>query len=147
VIVHVEAFDEVVELSELAASLRCAGVSPGVAISPETPVDLLSGIVTSVDTVVVMTVEPGLGGSPMIGDADGRVREVREIIRSSASTAQLEVDGGMNAASIGNLRMLGVRRFVVGSAVFGSPNPRETIKALKRIGMERDAEISDYNIR
>jgi ribulose-phosphate 3-epimerase len=117
--VHAEA---VTDLSQTVGLIRSAGVKPGVAISPDTPVSVLDEVLGDLDLVVVMSVYPGFGGQSFIPGALGKIRQIRNRLDAMDSTAELEVDGGISAANSGEVACAGASVLVAGSAVYGAPD-------------------------
>ncbi len=117
--VHAEA---VTDLSQTVGLIRSAGVKPGVAISPDTPVSVLDEVLGDLDLVVVMSVYPGFGGQSFISGALGKIRQIRNRLDAMDSTAELEVDGGISAANSGEVACAGASVLVAGSAVYGAPD-------------------------
>lgn len=113
--VHVEATPHIHYALQ---AIRDAGCRAGLAINPGTPVAAIEGI--ELDTALVMTVDPGWGGQPFIPASLGRIRRVRELI---GPDADLEVDGGIDAATAGPCAAAGATLFVAGSAIFGAADP------------------------
>lgn len=110
-----------------------AGMQPAVTINPATPVAMLKDIIKDVYMVLLMSVNPGFGGQKFIEHTLEKVAETRELIEHSGSKALIEVDGGVNLTTGAQLVAAGADALVAGNAVFGSPNPEETIRALKQL--------------
>ena len=100
------------------AAIRDAGCRAGLALNPGTPVGALEG--AELDCALVMTVNPGWGGQAFIPASVEKVRRVRELI---GPDADLEVDGGIDAATAGPCARAGATLLVAGSAVFGAADP------------------------
>ena len=113
--VHQEAAHQ---LHRTVQQLHEMGVKAGVSINPGTPVSVLSEIITDVDLVLVMTVNPGYGGQAFIESALPKVRQARELIDASGSKAELEVDGGIKPDNIHRVVEAGADVVVAGSAVY-----------------------------
>ena len=111
--------------------IKESGVKVGVALNPETPVDLVKKLLPSVDLVLVMTVNPGLGGQSFIEGMLGKIARLRAELDEKGLTAELEVDGGINAEVAPRVVKAGARVLVAGAAVF---NSEQTVnEALKKI--------------
>lgn len=110
-----------------------AGMQPAVTINPATPVAMLKDIIKDVYMVLLMSVNPGFGGQKFIEHTLEKVAETRELIERTGSKALIEVDGGVNLTTGAQLVAAGADALVAGNAVFGSPNPEETIRALKQL--------------
>ena len=108
------------------------GMKAGVALNPHTPVGLLEEIITDVDMVLIMSVNPGFGGQSFIPGSLAKIRRLREMIEKSGSKAIIEVDGGVDISNARVLFDAGVNVLVAGSAVFKAPNPTIMISLLKK---------------
>jgi len=98
--------------------IRSLGVMPGVALNPATPADLLREILSYLDLVLVMTVNPGFGGQKFIASMIGKIELVRQMITELQPTCMLEVDGGINTETAPEVVTAGANVLVVGHAVF-----------------------------
>jgi len=103
----------------------------GVAINPHTPVAFLEDIITDVDFVVVMSVNPGFGGQRFIPNSIKRVKELRKLIDKHKSEAMVEIDGGVDLENAPLLVDAGVDILVAGNTVFGAEKPIEVIEKLR----------------
>ena len=112
-------------------SIRQAGMKPAVTLNPHTPVSLLEDIITDVDMVLLMSVNPGFGGQKFITNTIKKVESLKELILRRNGKALIEVDGGVDNHSAPLLVKAGVDVLVAGSAVFGSAAMQATISALK----------------
>lgn len=128
--VHYEACPH---LHRVVQQIREAGMQPAVTINPATPVSMLKDIIKDVYMVLLMSVNPGFGGQKFIEHTLEKVAETRELIERTGSKALIEVDGGVNLTTGAQLVAAGADALVAGNAVFGSPNPEETIRALKQL--------------
>ncbi|WP_319526047.1 ribulose-phosphate 3-epimerase [uncultured Desulfosarcina sp.] len=111
--------------------IREKGAKPGVALNPATPVESLQWIIEDLDFVLVMSVNPGFGGQKFIPSALDKVARLKEMIRERGLSTLIQIDGGVNAGTIGGISQAGVDVFVAGSAVFGSEDYGRTISELK----------------
>ena len=105
----------------------------GVALNPHTPVSLLEDIISDVDVVLVMSVNPGFGGQKFIERSLHRIAELREMIDRRDATALIEVDGGVDLDNAADIVKAGADILVAGNTVFKSQDPLTTIKQLKDI--------------
>lgn len=128
--VHYEACPH---LHRVVQQIREAGMQPAVTINPATPVAMLKDIIKDIYMVLLMSVNPGFGGQKFIEHTLEKVAETRELIERTGSKALIEVDGGVNLTTGAQLVAAGADALVAGNAVFGSPNPEETIRALKQL--------------
>jgi len=99
--------------------IRTLGKRAGVAINPATPATVLEEIVQDVDQVLVMTVNPGFGHQHFVPTTVPKIGRVRELIERRQPTCELEVDGGIDAATAPLVARAGATVLVAGSAVFG----------------------------
>jgi ribulose-phosphate 3-epimerase len=107
------------------------GCRAGVAINPHSPVALLDDIITDLDLVLVMSVNPGFGGQHFIENTYKKVSEAKNLIEKRNSKALIEVDGGVDKTNAGKLYAAGANVLVAGSSVFAASRPSEMISALK----------------
>jgi len=134
---HVEATNNPIEL---ARKLRAAGTSPAVAIKPGTELSEISELMSEVDMILVMTVEPGFGGQPLIKDTLQKVARARDMIQKTGAKIRLQVDGGVTETNIGELASLGADSFVAGSAIYNHPDRALQISLLResaRLGQSK----------
>lgn len=117
VIVHVEACPH---LYSTLLAIRKHEMEVGVAMNPLTPLSAVEDALPLLDLVLLMTVEPGYGGQAYIPLSTGRIKRMRAMLTALGSKAALQVDGGVNASTIREVRDAGASIAVVGSAVFTS---------------------------
>jgi ribulose-phosphate 3-epimerase len=113
-------------------AIREAGMKPGVALNPATPLALIEEIVAEVDLLLIMTVNPGFGGQSFWEPAVDKVRRARALLDRVGSTAMLQVDGGVTRLTIGRLAAAGADTFVAGNAIYTAQDPALEIGALRR---------------
>ena len=111
--------------------IRENGCKPGLVLNPSSPLGQLQWTLDKLDMVLLMSVNPGFGGQSFIPHVLDKIREVREMIDASGREIRLEIDGGITLDNIGEVAAAGVDTFVSGSAIFGSPDYRETISRMK----------------
>lgn len=111
--------------------IRELGALAGIAINPHTPVSLLESILPYTDLVLVMSVNPGFGGQSFIPNSLDKIRALRTMAERLNPALIIEVDGGVNVQNAGALYNAGATALVAGNAVFKSPDPLQTIRALK----------------
>lgn len=109
------------------------GAKAGVAINPHTSINLLEEIISEVDLVCLMSVNPGFGGQKFIENTYSKVERLKELILRKSSQAMIEIDGGVNIENAPKLIAAGADVLVAGSFVFHSPDPKATIAGLKLI--------------
>ena len=127
--VHVETEPH---LHRLVNRIRELGVKPAVTLNPATSVDSLDEILSEVDMVLVMSVNPGFGGQKFIPASLDKIRRLRQKLKRLDRQVLIEVDGGVNQETAPQLIEAGVDVLVAGSAVFGSADMKATIAALKQ---------------
>ncbi len=103
----------------------------GVAINPHTPVNVLQDIISEIDLVCMMSVNPGFGGQKFIESTHQKVKYLRQLIKTKKSKAKIEIDGGVDLKNAPQLVKDGADVLVAGNTVFGSKNPADTISKLK----------------
>jgi len=126
--VHVEACNH---LNRALQVIREAGCRPGVALNPSTPLSSVDWVLALVDYVLIMSVNPGFGGQALIPNTLDKVRRLRSMIDEAGHATMIQIDGGVNADTIGGISEAGVDVFVAGSAIFGSDDYERTIADLK----------------
>lgn len=117
--IHIEASPN---LHRSLQMIREAGCKVGVALNPHTPASALSEILTLVDLVNVMTVNPGFGGQSFIMDTKSKIAELHAMIGDIQGNIDIEVDGGINAETASHAVQAGANVLVMGTALFGHPD-------------------------
>ena len=107
------------------------GMKAAVTLNPSTPVSVLQDIITDVDMVLLMSVNPGFGGQKFIENTIDKIKRLKQLIQETGSKAIIEVDGGVQGETAPRLVAAGVDVLVSGSYIFGAPNPHKRIKWLK----------------
>jgi ribulose-phosphate 3-epimerase len=126
--VHLEACSH---LHRSIQNIKNLGMKAGVAINPHTPIDSLKDIISDIDLVCLMSVNPGFGGQKFIENTFEKVRDLKILIEQKKSNALIEIDGGVDLKNYKKLIESGANVLVAGNTVFNSENPTETIKLLK----------------
>ncbi len=108
-------------------AIKAAGMKAGVALNPHTPVSVLESIISDVDLVCLMSVNPGFGGQQFIQNTFAKVNQLKSLIQTHGATALIEIDGGVTDENAEMLCAAGADVLVAGSYVFGSDNPTATI--------------------
>ena len=111
--------------------IKEAGAQACVALNPSTSLSTLDYVLSDLDMVLIMTVNPGFGGQAFIPSMIPKIRDLSDKIKMHKSNAVIQVDGGINASNIGTVAKAGARVFVAGSAVFNHKDPALAIKSLK----------------
>ncbi len=112
-------------------SIHQHGMLAGVTLNPHTPVSVLEEIVSDLDLVLIMSVNPGFGGQKFIENSYDKVRRLKELILKRNSKALIEIDGGVSDKNAADLYAAGADVLVAGSYVFNSPDPKKAIQLLK----------------
>ena len=128
--VHYEACTH---LHRTVQAIKAAGMKAGVSLNPHTPIAVLEDIITDLDVVLIMSVNPGFGGQSFIENTYKKVEQLKHLIEYSNSNALIEIDGGVTDQNIEQLSEAGADVFVAGSFIFKSETPSETIDNLKDI--------------
>lgn len=128
--VHLEACPH---LHRTVQAIKALGMKAGVAINPHTSANLLIDIISDIDLVCVMSVNPGFGGQKFIDNTYLKILALNEFIATKKSKALVEIDGGVDMNNYKRLIETGANVLVAGNTVFSSPNPAETIAALKKV--------------
>jgi ribulose-phosphate 3-epimerase len=113
-------------------AIRAAGARAGLAVNPATPVEPCADLLSEVDMLLLMTVEPGFGGQHFLDLVLPKVRRARELIRRHGGSIWLQVDGGVDDETIGRCAEAGADMFVAGSAVFGATDPAAAVTGLRK---------------
>jgi len=117
----------------LARELRRLGARAGVALRPATPVEPYLDLLTEVDMILVMTVEPGFGGQSFIDGTLPKIRRARQAVGESGLDVWIQVDGGVSRETIERAAEAGANVFVAGSAVYGADDVPGEIATLREL--------------
>ena len=123
-------------------AIRAAGMKPAVTLNPATSVLTLEDIIDDVDMILLMSVNPGLGGQKFIPRTLDKLRKLRQMISQSSNKPLIEIDGGVNATTAPLLADAGADILVAGSYVFGAEDPAATIASLKALSSDTFSMIS-----
>lgn len=126
-IFHVEADGDDIELIK---RIKTGGAEAGISVKPGTPLSSISNLISEIDLLLVMTVEPGFGGQEMIKSALQKVNEVKRM--NGTEHLLVEVDGGINLETVREAAEVGTDLIVSGSTIFHSSDPSEMFKTLSR---------------
>ena len=127
--VHYEACKD--NLKEVLTLIKSTGVKCGAVINPDTPVEKIADVLPLCDMVLVMSVFPGFGGQKFIPEALDKLRALRGLIDGLGKEILLEIDGGVHAGNVEEIKAAGADVIVAGSAVFNAENRAEMIAKLK----------------
>jgi ribulose-phosphate 3-epimerase len=136
--VHVE----VGETAALFEQMRDLGLGVGLAVNPETPFDAVEPWLGHIDLLLVMTVHPGFGGQRFMGEVVPKVVAARQAIAANGYDVLIEVDGGIDAETVGEVARAGAEVFVAGSAIFGHDDPVAAAAELRRVAEEATGEAA-----
>jgi ribulose-phosphate 3-epimerase len=125
--VHSEAS---VHLHRTVQWIREKGIKAGVSINPATPVSQLDSIITDVDLVLIMSVNPGFGGQKFIPATMEKINKAKEMIKAAGSRALIEIDGGVKLDNAKEIADAGADILVMGSAFFESGDYKKTMEKL-----------------
>ncbi len=117
----------------LARQIRAAGARAGLAVKPATPVEPYADLLSEIDMLLIMTVEPGFGGQPFLDVVLPKIRRARQLLGPD-SLVWLQVDGGVTADTIGRCAEAGADVFVAGKSVYGEADPAKAVEALRERG-------------
>jgi ribulose-phosphate 3-epimerase len=126
-------FEACRHLNRTISAIKELGMKAGVALNPHTPVSQLEEVITDLDLVLIMSVNPGFGGQKFIQSSIEKVKKLALLIKEKKSNAIIEIDGGVNLDTGLELKKAGAQALVAGSFVFGSENPIKTISELKNL--------------
>ncbi len=112
-------------------AIQAQGVKAGLAFNPAEPLDVLDWVIDDIDLILIMSVNPGFGGQSFIDSALRKIEAARKRIEASGKDIRLEVDGGIKADNIRRVADAGADTFVAGSAIFGKPDYRSVVDAMR----------------
>lgn len=123
--------EEAPHLERVLQHIRDLGKKAGVSLNPSTPVAMVKNVLHCLDMLLLMSVNPGYGGQSYIHAVTEKIREARHMLDDAGCPARLEVDGGVNAATIAEVVGAGADVVVAGSAVYGKPDYARAIADLR----------------
>lgn len=133
VLIHQEA---TVHLDRALAMIREFGAEAGAVINPATPVAMLTEVLDKVDTVLVMSVNPGFGGQKFIPGALEKIRQLNQWRSRYNGGFRIEVDGGVDAGNVAELAQAGANTFVAGTSIFHTPDPAAATRQMRKLATE-----------
>ncbi|HTA52759.1 MAG TPA: ribulose-phosphate 3-epimerase [Candidatus Acidoferrum sp.] len=137
ILIHQEA---TVHLDRALTLIRESGAQAGVVINPATPVAMLSDVLDKVDTVLVMSVNPGFGGQKFIPGAIEKIRQLNQGRARYNGAFRIEVDGGVDAENVAELARAGANTFVAGTSIFHTPDPAAAVRNLRKLATEATSQ-------
>jgi ribulose-phosphate 3-epimerase len=114
------------------AAIRQRGMLAGLALNPASPLALVEDVVSDLDLLLIMTVNPGFGGQRYLPASSDKIRRARALLRTRRARAFLEVDGGIGPETIAEAHEAGADTFVAGNAIFTSADPAREVRELRR---------------
>jgi ribulose-phosphate 3-epimerase len=133
VLIHQEA---TVHLDRALSMIRELGAQAGAAINPATPVATLTDVFDKVDTVLVMSVNPGFGGQKFIPGAVEKIRQLNQWRARYNGAFRIEVDGGVDSENAAELAQAGANTFVAGTSIFHTPDPAAAVRQMRKLATE-----------
>jgi ribulose-phosphate 3-epimerase len=135
---HAEATEDPVGV---ARDIRAAGAKAGLGVKPRTPIEQYLKILHEIDTLLIMSVDPGFGGQSFIHSVLSKVRTARRFIDAGELTILVEIDGGINNDTVEQAAEAGVDCFVAGTAVYHTDNPAAAVERLRRQAASASARL------
>ena len=124
--------DASVHVHRSVQAIKAKGCQVGLVFNPAASLDVLDWVIDDIDLVLVMSVNPGFGGQSFIDSALRKIEAVRKRISASGKDIRLEVDGGIKTDNIARVAAAGADTFVAGSAIFGKPDYKNVIDAMRK---------------
>lgn len=124
-------YETSVHLHKLIYEIKKLGLKVGVSINPSTPVHMLREVITDIDLVLLMSVNPGFGGQSFIKSSIDKIRRLKYLIHKLNPSCLIEVDGGVDATNARRIVDAGADILVAGSSIFGSEDRREAVEYLR----------------
>ena len=113
-------------------AIKARGCQAGLVFNPAQPLDVLDWVIDDIDLILIMSVNPGFGGQSFIDSALRKIEDARRRISASGKDIRLEVDGGIKVDNIRRVADAGADTFVAGSAIFGKPDYKSVIDAMRQ---------------
>jgi ribulose-phosphate 3-epimerase len=133
VLIHQEA---TVHLDRALAMVRECGAQAGAAINPATPVAMLTEVLDKVETVLVMSVNPGFGGQKFIPGAVEKIRQLDQWRARYNGGFRIEIDGGVDAENAAELAQAGANTFVAGTSIFHTPDAAAAVREIRKLAAQ-----------
>ncbi len=137
--VHVELGERV---PQLLWKIKSLGVKVGLAVNPPTAIAQMQPHLDKIDTLLVMTVNPGFGGQPFIYETLPKIQQAAAWRLEKNLRYHIQVDGGINNKTAGECARAGADDFVAGTALFGRPNMKAAVTKMRRIVMDNDPDLA-----
>ena len=113
--------------------IKDAGCQSGLVLNPASPLSLIEDLLEEVDLILLMSVNPGIGGQKFISRTLPKIKKLRSLIDQSGKDIRLEVDGGINEQNVKAISDAGADTFVMGSAIFNSDDYKKTISTVRNL--------------
>jgi len=133
VLVHQEA---TVHLDRALAMIREHGAQAGAVINPATPVAMLTEVLDKVETILVMSVNPGFGGQRFIPGSIEKIRQLNQWRARYNGAFRIAVDGGVEAENAAELAQAGANTFVAGTSIFHTPDAAAAVRQMRKLASE-----------
>lgn len=130
IMAHVEATPHIHRAVQM---IKQEGVKAGVVLNPGTPVESIKYVLSQVDQILIMTVNPGFGGQSFIEETVEKIAELDQLRKENGYHYEIEVDGGIVPETAAKCREAGADVFVAGSYIYGAEDPEARIKALREV--------------
>jgi ribulose-phosphate 3-epimerase len=130
--VHAEACTH---LHRTVSRIKELGLKAGVSLNPATPIDVLDYVLTDIDMVLIMTVNPGYGGQAFIPNMLQKIKELKEMISKAGVSIDIEVDGGITATNVADVMKAGANVIVAGTSIFNG-NLLENVDGFQKLFVE-----------
>ena len=129
---HVTVHAEIGDTTGHLQAIRELGLSVGLALNPDTPLEVAEPFLDKIDLLLLMTVFPGFGGQEFIADVVPKIEAASAVIGARGLPVSIEVDGGIDAETAAVTAAAGARVFVAGEAIFSDPRPAVVVEELQR---------------
>lgn len=117
--------------------IRKEGMQTGVALKPKTPIETIKDALTDLDTILIMSVEPGFGNQTYIKGSEEKIRQAKVLLQEKGVDIPIAVDGGINTHTAPLVVEAGATRLVAGSAIFAGDVVKNIKTLYKSIGVEK----------
>ena len=122
-------------LNRTLQAIKRLGCRAGVALNPSTPLTAIEEVVSDLDLVLVMSVNPGFGGQAFLPESESKIARVRQFLVQAGRDADIEVDGGIDQSNIGRVVAAGATMIVAGASIFGTKDPESAARTLKGLAV------------
>jgi len=122
-----------IHLHRTIQKIKSLGIKAGVSLNPATPVCMIKDIISDVDMVLLMSVNPGFGGQSLIKNVKTKIEEVKNLVQEKGLNIEIEIDGGVTCDNLKEVLSWGANVIVAGSAIYNSKDVTEETKKFKKI--------------